>query len=113
MPLFYTATVTADVSTATTSSDWFPLNQFPDTFSVGFGVHVSGGTPTYRVEHTFEKPASARDTSVTVFVHSDVSAENADKDGNIAFPVAAVRLTLLSAATPPGEATIWLRQTGH
>lgn len=86
------------------STDWIPLDHRTSPFNVGFGVVVSG-TVSYTVEHTFDDPAS----SPAVFDHPDVAAAVANADGNYAFPVRAMRLTVDSGT---GTATITVIQAG-
>lgn len=82
-------------------------------FAVGFAVDVSaGGTLTYSVEHTFDdvfanafNPATA-----TWFPHASIAAQTADKDGNYAFPVMAIRLNV--TAWSAGTATFTVIQQG-
>lgn len=108
MPVFSTKTITVAASSATTSG-WIPLNQFQTPFNVGFGCVVTG-TVNYKVEHTFD---NVFDTSITptAFVHEDVSAATGNADGNYAFPVAAVRVAAVTAATG-GSITLTVRQAG-
>jgi hypothetical protein len=79
------------------------LNATP--FNVGFGV-VKTGTVDYTVEHTFDDPTG---TLSNWFPHPTVAAEIADADGNYAFPVTAIRLTMNSGT---GTATLKLIQAG-
>lgn len=108
MPVFSTKQITVAASSATTSG-WIPLNQHKTPFNVGFGCVVTG-TVSYKVEHTFD---DVFDTSVTptAFTHEDVSAASQNADGNYAFPVAAVRVVAVTAATG-GTVTLTVRQAG-
>lgn len=86
------------------------------TFSIGFGTIVISGTPTWTVQHTFDNiypaansagqtgPAVATytysSTSNTWFSHPIVSAwasTSGNIDGNYAFPVFGIKLTLSAA----------------
>lgn len=79
-------------------------------FAVGFGCVVSGGaTLTYKVQHTFDDVLNPAVTP-TWFDHSTITAQTANKDGNYAFPVAAVRLTV--TAYTSGSVTLTLLQQG-
>lgn len=111
MPISYEATVTADASTASTASPWFSLNQFPDSFNVGVGVVVTA-VPAYRVEATFQQPASAKDDSVDVMTVPGFSSTTATVAA-MPVPAVAIRLVVASAANPPAAATIFVHQTGH
>lgn len=94
-----------------TSTAWIPTDIFTSPFNVGFGVVKSGGGDvTFRVEHTFD---DVQDSNVTptAFIHDDVSAANANSDGNYAFPCRAIRLTVVSASGSVG-ATLTVIQAG-
>ena len=81
------------------------MNTNTNPFNVGFGVVVSG-TVNYTVQHTFDDPAG---TLTTWFNHPVVASQTATIDGNSAFPVTAIRLTVNSGA---GTATLRLVQAG-
>lgn len=108
MPVFSKKTVTVAASSAS-SSGWIPLDQHQVPFNVGFGV-VASDTVLYKVEHTFDDVFDSAVTP-TAFTHEDVSAATTNQDGNYAFAVAAVRLTLSTAAAS-GQATLTVRQAG-
>lgn len=74
------------------------LNSTP--FNVGFGV-VKTGTVNYTVQHTFDDPAVGFSTW---FPHPTVAAQVANADGNYAFPVTAIRVTMNS-----GDGTVVLK----
>ena len=74
-------------------------------FNVGFGVIVSG-TVDYTVQHTFDDPAVG---FTTWFSHPSVAGETTSQDGNYAFPVTGIRLTVNSGG---GTATLKLIQAG-
>jgi hypothetical protein len=73
--------------------------------NIGFGVLVSG-TVNYTVEHTFDDPAVA---FTTWFPHPTIASQAANADGNYAFPVTGIRLTVNSGG---GTATLKLIQAG-
>ena len=75
--------------TGTGSTAWIPLDYKQSPFNVGFGVVVTG-TVTYDIEHTFEDVFSV--TSPTAFKHATLVSQTANKDGNYAFPVRAIRV---------------------
>lgn len=111
MPVFASARFVVNSSADGTATRWFPLNQYSQPFNVGFGVQVSG-PEEWRVQHTFD---DVQDSTVTpfAFTHSDASAFEARIDGNYAFPVAAIRLQMVSAAgTTSANATFQIRQSG-
>ena len=74
-------------------------------FNVGFGVDITG-TVNYTVQHTFDDPAVGFSLW---FDHPTIASQSADKDGNYAFPVTGIRLTVNSGG---GSATLKLIQAG-
>lgn len=91
--------------TGSGSSSALVMNTNCTPFNVGFGVVVDG-TVNYTVEHTFDDPAVG---FTTWFPHPTVAAESADADGNYAFPVTGIRVTVNSGG---GTATMNLVQAG-
>lgn len=87
------------------STDAIVMNTNISPFNVGFGVVVDG-TVDYTVEHTFDDPAVG---FTTWFPHPSVDGEAVDADGNYAFPVTGIRLTVNSGG---GSATMNLIQAG-
>ena len=83
---------------------WIPLDYKQSPFNVGFGVVVTG-TVTYDIEHTFEDVFSV--TSPTAFKHATLVSQTANKDGNYAFPIRAVRVNVTAGT---GSATLTLLQ---
>ena len=81
------------------------MNTNTNPFNVGFGVIVDG-VVDYTVEHTFDDPAVGFSTW---FPHPTIAAQIASADGNYAFPVTGIRLTVNSGA---GTATLKLIQAG-
>jgi len=91
--------------TGTGSSTALVMNTNCTPFNVGFGVVVSG-TVNYTIQHTFD------DSSVgftTWFPHPTIASQSANADGNYAFPVTGIRLTVNSGG---GKATLNLVQAG-
>lgn len=87
-----------------------PLDTYISPFNVGFGVAVTG-TVTYTVQHTFDavlangyNPATG-----TWYDHPDVASQTANADGNYAFPVTAIRLSVASGS---GTAALTAIQAG-
>lgn len=76
--------------TGTGTTAWIPLDYKQNPFNIGLGIVVNG-TITYDIEHTFD---NVLDSSVTptAFKHSTLVAQTANKDGNYAFPVQAIRV---------------------
>jgi len=87
------------------SSAWIPLDYKQNPFNVGFGVVIPSGTLTYKIEHTFD---DIFDSSVTptAFDHSSVTGKTANADGNYAFPVRAIRLTVTAYTSGSAVLTI-------
>ena len=97
-------------TTGGTSSAVSPMNINTSPFNVGFGVTVSG-TINYTVQHTFDNvwsPDFDPDTAVW-FDHPTIASQSANKDGNYAFPVAAIRILGNSGG---GTATLTILQAG-
>jgi hypothetical protein len=92
--------------TNTGSSAIIPMNLDSTPFNVGFGVTITG-TPTYTVQHTFDNPWTT--ASPVWFNHPTVAAEDANADGNYAFPVAAIKVVITSGT---GTATLTVIQAG-
>lgn len=91
--------------TGTGSTAPLVMNTNTNPFNVGFGVVVSG-VVTYTVQHTFDDPAVGFSTW---FPHPTIAAQIANADGNYAFPVTGIRLTVTAGA---GTATLKLVQAG-
>ena len=91
--------------TGTGSSSALVMNTNQTPFNVGFGVVVTD-TANYTVEHTFDDPAVG---FTTWFPHPTVFELDVSADGNYAFPVTGVRLTVNSGG---GTATMNLVQAG-
>ena len=87
------------------SSSAIVMNLNATPFNVGFGV-VKTGTVNYTVQHTFDDPNVALSTW---FPHPTVAAQIANADGNYAFPVTAIRITMNSG---DGTVTLKLIQAG-
>jgi archaellum component FlaF (FlaF/FlaG flagellin family) len=83
----------------------FVMNTNTTPFNVGFGVIVTG-TVDYTVQHTFDDPAVG---FTTWFPHPTIAAQATNKDGNYAFPVTAIRITVNSGG---GTVTFKLIQAG-
>ena len=91
--------------TGTGSTSALVMNTNITPFNVGFGVLVTG-TVNYTVEHTFADPAIG---FTTWFPHPTIAALAVNADGNYAFPVTGIRLTVNSGG---GTATLKLIQAG-
>jgi hypothetical protein len=83
------------IHTASASgADTTLLVDYADTyFAIGFGCVISAGASlTYKVQHTFDDPNTV--ASPTWFDHPYVTGQTANKDGNYAFPIRAMRLNV-------------------
>ena len=92
------------------STNPVPMNLFSTPFNVGIGVVVSG-TVNYTVQHTFDNiwAEGYNPSSGTWFNHASLATQASNQDGNYAFPVTAIRLTVNSGA---GTATMTVVQAG-
>lgn len=91
--------------TGTGSTSAFVMNTNTNPFNVGFGVVVSG-VVNYTVQHTFDDPAIG---FTTWFNHPTIASQISSADGNYAFPVTGIRVTVNSGA---GSVTLNLIQAG-
>lgn len=87
--------------TGTGSTAGIVTDHYISPYNIGFCVVVSG-TVNYTVQHTFD--------GTNWFNHPDVAAQTANADGNYAFPVLQVRLTVNSGS---GTATLTMIQAGQ
>ena len=100
------------VSTVSATSDPWRTNLHVTPFNIGLGAVVVSGTPTYRVEHTFDDVYAENFNPATAawFSHASlVSVVNANADGNYAFPIQALRLRLIAGA---GDVRLTILQAG-
>lgn len=79
--------------TGVANSAWIPVDREQAPFALGFGVTVDSGTATYTVQHTFDE---VFDTTVTptAWDHATIVGQTTKKDGNYAFPITAMRLSV-------------------
>ena len=91
--------------TGTGTSAWIPLDYKQNPFNVSLGCVVNG-TITYSIEHTFDDIFDATITPVA-FTHSVLVAQTANKDGNYASPVRAVRINNTAGT---GDTTLTILQ---
>ncbi len=108
--------VTRTVSTpasggATSSTAWIPLNHHVSPFNVGFGLEVvtASAQGKFSVQHTFDDILAG--ASANVWDHSEVSGTAQSMDGNYAYPVMAVRLSIVSGGSAASQASLWLLQS--
>lgn len=86
-------TTSYDASGGAGSSTPLVMNTNTNPFNVGFGVVVDG-TVTYTVQHTFDDPFNGFDGNTVWFDHPSIFDKSGDEDGNYAFPVTAIRITV-------------------
>lgn len=70
----------------------FVMNTNCTPFNVGFGVKVTG-TVNFTVQHTFDDPAVG---FTTWYPHPTAASQASTQDGNYAFPVTGIRITVNS-----------------
>ena len=92
--------------TGVANSPTLPMDSRAQVFNIGFGCEVTG-TVTYSVQHTFDDIYNPAITPVW-FNHAFVNAATANADGNYAFPIAAMRLSITAGT---GSVTINILQT--
>jgi hypothetical protein len=99
---------------STVLSDPIIVNYRQNNFKIGLAVNVTPPV-TYTVQHTLDDPYSFSSTSdfnnnATWFSNdiADLVGATGNQDGNIFFPVRAVRLSLEAAST--GTATLTVLQ---
>ena len=87
------------------SSSAIVVNTNISPVNIGFGIVVTGSA-TYTVQHTFDNPATG---FTTWYPHPTIAAKTDNQDGNYAFPVTGIRITVSLNA---GTATLNLIQAG-
>jgi hypothetical protein len=93
---------------AAANSNTLPVDRSTRNFQLGFAVVLSAGASLiYKVQHTFD---DVQDSTITPtwFDHPYVTGQTANKDGNYAFPITAVRLAVTSYTS--GTATLTVLQ---
>jgi hypothetical protein len=88
------------------STDVVVMDHHMNPFNVGMGVVVSG-TVNYTVQHTFDNVVAG--ATPTWYNHPTLASLATTSDGNYAFPVTGIRLTVNSGA---GTATLTILQAG-
>ena len=92
--------------TGTGSSATIGTDLYISPFNVGFGVKVTGSV-TYTIQHTFDDIQTT--ANPTWYPHATIVDEDANADGNYAFPVAGVKVLVTAGE---GTATLTLIQAG-
>src|SRR5690242_4662556 len=92
-----------------------PLNNLVQPFNVGIGCVISAGASlTYTVQHTFDDVFSStfNPSTATWFNHDDsgLVSQTGNANGNVAFPVTAVRINV--TAYTSGSVTMTVIQAG-
>jgi hypothetical protein len=101
-------TISYDAAEETGSSVAAVMNTNCTPFNVGFGVVVAD-TVDYTVQHTFDDPYNGFDVNTKWFDHPTIANLAADADGNYAFPVTGIRITVNSGG---GSVTMNIVQAG-
>ena len=94
-------------------SQAIPLNFNTSPFNVSIGVNLSAGASlTYSVQYTFDDVFAPNFNPSTAnwFTHGTLTGKTSSSDGNIAFPVTAVRLNVTPYVS--GTAQIVVIQAG-
>lgn len=80
-------------TTDAVNTSWIPVNTHATPVNIGFGVFLTGATATYTVQHTFD---DVQDLNITpdVFNHAEEVGQTTSQDGNYAFPIRAMRLSV-------------------
>lgn len=89
------------------SSQICPMDYRAQVFQVGMGAELVSGTATFSVQHTFDDIYDPTVTPVW-YPHATISAATANTDGNYAFPIAAIRLTI---TTGTGQVNLVIMQS--
>jgi archaellum component FlaF (FlaF/FlaG flagellin family) len=92
--------------TGTGSSSTAVMDHHMNPFNVGMAVKVSG-TVNYTVQHTFDNIVAGE--TPTYFNHPVLQSLTANADGNYAFPVTGIRVTVNSGS---GSASLVIIQAG-
>lgn len=74
-----------------------PLDIHSNAMNVGVGCILTG-TATYSVEHTFDDPFASDFVAASAnwLPNTGLTSKSVSADGNYAFPVRAIRLTIAS-----------------
>ena len=102
--------VTTLTQTGTGSSGVYIPDTFLNPFNIGIGCIVTG-TVTFTVQHTFDDVFSPTFSagSATWFPNSGITDKSANTDGNYAYPVNGIRVTVTAGT---GSVTVKLLQAG-
>src|SRR5574337_749933 len=90
-------TVTAQDGVNSGNSVTVPMDYRCNPFSIGFGCVVTSGTPTFKVQHTFDDVLNPAVTP-TFFDHPSVTGKVANTDGNYAFPIRGMRVVVTAGS---------------
>lgn len=77
------------------ASDAIVINTNTNPCNIGFAVLVTNGSPTYTVQHTFDDPSVGFSNW---FPHPTIYDQTSNKDGNYAFPITGVRVSIVSGS---------------
>ena len=100
-----TISLTGNGST-TSNSAAIRMNTRARPFAVSLGFSTSGSTTAYTVQHTFDDPELVAAASFVWHSHPDMASMTAAEDGNLAFPVTAIRLQANGSGTDTGTLEI-------
>lgn len=89
------------------------MDTYQDPFNVSIAAVLSSGASlTYTVQHTFDDPlANGFDpATATWFNHASLASKTTSSDGNYAFPVRAIRISV--GVYSSGSVTFTVQQAG-
>lgn len=104
------AKIEMTAASAADSSAPFPLDWRKKRFNVSLVLSTSGNTTGWTVEYTLDNVWDIPADEVEWLPHPEMSSLTADKYGNLALPVFAIRLTCNANGTD--TATLTILQSG-
>lgn len=90
---------------AVSSSNWYPVDSYSPLTSIAV---EAVGTVNYTIQHTLDDTVNSSATPLA-FDHDTLAAQTTTQDGNYAFPISAIRVTINSGA---GSVNVTVLQAG-
>lgn len=87
------------------SSSWYAVDQYSPLTSIAV---EAVGTVNYTIQHTLDDTVNSSATPLA-FDHDTLAAQTTTQDGNYAFPISAIRVTINSGA---GSVNVTVLQAG-
>ena len=94
--------ITLVAATAAANSDPVMMNWRANQTNISLDFDTNGSTTSWTVQMTLDDPLTTAAASWRWINHSDLASMTADKVGNIAFPVTAIRLACNASGTDTG-----------